>query len=1027
MVCSGFDHQDVYLSKSPPVSANTYFTGSPVNIQAVAQVFASAPEGISGACAHHFDDLDAPPPFWELAKPPGSNASLTKDGNFKAAFTPDIAGDYVLTFTACPTLCTVVFPGIQAFELGPIPVQVTVKAASTLHFPPQTQPVLPDFSFTCGTPAHAPCVPSFFSEEDRDYKCDGGGGVIDPQWVTVKAGQQDVFDYVLAEGQVGQSRVSRKDAPWNHYSQDHQFFIDLDEPYRYLVSSAPEDSAAPNRIQSEWEIASYPESFRPTIGDRVSVFGYWVHDCGHDPFYTEVHPPVGIATHRVRPVLIPESAGLGQNVYAPGVVSDVYFNRQGGELTDNCSDTGLHLPGAGQDNSHLSNFCVPDPYGLNPIRRPYEYNIYLPPNPHDVLKAAGFANPPEVGLYLDPQFGPGIQPKIDIIEPGQGNFTAKGTYLHVTIDLTTFTGDVYSGRIVAAWKYPAPDNWGLKEYQVRLNSLNVEDDGDFIGVGEWNLWMNLPNTEQEWTKVINGDVDEGTYTFGGKRFETESTVPGRNLGPDVMLFPEQMMRLVLAGYEDDGIETSDDAGFVGHVSVQSDVTVDIHAPNYCHDSSPEIGFAGFTIAGSTCTYYTANMQIIPVGPVTAALTSIGQDLYDASVVHAGDLGMCLKTLAIACFDKTPPLDFEDWHPNTVHPVNPSLLGIAEGFEEQELEEFSFTDISPEDLKHEFAVLSEDVVDAVLTEWRNEFEVSFLNDHPAWEMLVLEAALPPGKFDQYFGEVDFIRPVFGDTDCDLTVGAKDALMDLRLTAHFVSGAPCFNVSDANCDGAHDALDALAKLRYAAHLSGLPQAAGAIDCPDIGTEIHLTIDLPPTTPTPTPSHTPTPTPTATPGPSVTPTPTPTATPGPSATPTPTPTATPTPTPTPDVTAPVFTNQSASTNEVYDAGPGSPPCTPLTVTYSVAIDDPSGLMPGGVKFQWYFDDTHGGPQVYAPSVPAPTFNGVSGKWEVTIDPPDYTVVPPFAGGIHYYWEATDTHGNTSTTDPTSTTVWDCDAIIT
>jgi hypothetical protein len=78
-----------------------------------------------------------------------------------------------------------------------------------------------------------------------------------------------------------------------------------DSPYRRLVATRIEwGGGFSNALGVEWEINSYPEFFWPTPGDRVSVWGYWIHDCGHEG-YTEIHPPVGAAVHRTSPVRIP--------------------------------------------------------------------------------------------------------------------------------------------------------------------------------------------------------------------------------------------------------------------------------------------------------------------------------------------------------------------------------------------------------------------------------------------------------------------------------------------------------------------------------------------------------------------------------------------------------------------------------------------------------------------------------------------------------------------------------------------------
>lgn len=59
-------------------------------------------------------------------------------------------------------------------------------------------------------------------------------------------------------------------------------------------------------------------------------------------------------------------------------------------------------------------------------------------------------------------------------------------------------------------------------------------------------------------------------------------------------------------------------------------------------------------------------------------------------------------------------------------------------------------------------------------------------------------------------------IAGDTDCDATVDAVDALQVLRETAGLPAGAECLPAGDVNCDGARTAVDALFILRHVAAL-------------------------------------------------------------------------------------------------------------------------------------------------------------------------------------------------------------------
>ncbi|HSP56201.1 MAG TPA: dockerin type I domain-containing protein, partial [Dehalococcoidia bacterium] len=71
-------------------------------------------------------------------------------------------------------------------------------------------------------------------------------------------------------------------------------------------------------------------------------------------------------------------------------------------------------------------------------------------------------------------------------------------------------------------------------------------------------------------------------------------------------------------------------------------------------------------------------------------------------------------------------------------------------------------------------------------------------------------------------------VFGDMDCDHSVGSNDALELLRLVASIGSPTSCSQSTDVNCDGATNAVDALEILLY---VVSAPYTVSA-GCPPIG---------------------------------------------------------------------------------------------------------------------------------------------------------------------------------------------------
>src|SRR5207253_549923 len=100
--------------------------------------------------------------------------------------------------------------------------------------------------------------------------CSGGGfahGFDLPQWEFVSPFPQ----WRLLEGVVTRSLpVSRDDNPFNHDDHDADLFVSPDPAMRGLLSAGRNET----EIEVEWEHELVPEQYWPSIGDRVSDFGY---------------------------------------------------------------------------------------------------------------------------------------------------------------------------------------------------------------------------------------------------------------------------------------------------------------------------------------------------------------------------------------------------------------------------------------------------------------------------------------------------------------------------------------------------------------------------------------------------------------------------------------------------------------------------------------------------------------------------------------------------------------------------------
>jgi hypothetical protein len=708
--------------------------------------------------------------WWLEEQPVDSTAQLFDEATLSPRLRLDKAGTYVVRLVVCPDGCEIQPPG---GHLAPIPVapgefiDVTIQALESAPLGPETTPaVVPSSSVGFSTPPGG--------------QCSSLAGLFAKQWWAVRQ-IETPDDYRVLEGSVVHSRVSRKDAPWNHRSQDANFHIKPDLKYSDIQfeSDDPGDPGPndPRPIEVEWERNSIPERYRPTPGDRASIFGYWVTDCGHGR--PEIHPPVGIAVHRPRPIRVPDTetftelggAIAGRGIYVPGVITDMFFGKDGGALIDCGLTAGLanaeRVPVPGQPGPGAPD-CVPPP-SLNGV---FQFDIFLPRNPQVTMRQAGFTTVPPVPLYIQRDaITPGPEPDIDIKTDPSGILT----YLHVTLDLRGYTGSTYAYRIAAGWVLPSADNWGLARFKLGLNRLNVAD----ADPGNWRLWVNTNNATnesfatQEWVQIINYGV-RNLEDFGGRPWETG--LPGepgappadRSLGPDLLRYPHQYAQPIpgprdygilfhTTGYEDHPV-VDDDAGTVLRSRLEPGTPYTL--PNDCTPSEQAGG-----LAYSGCEHYTAEVNVVP-GPALppAILSPEAQRLADQYVLR------CQGPLC-----KGGDLDAIVAAPLEAFPVDPLDAPLAVGaearefaafepFEPAERETTSLTDITIADFYRD--VLAARRTDpALLGRALGELHAVFIarikDRSTAREAIldaqVLRASLPPDLWARYFSDLPSPRP------------------------------------------------------------------------------------------------------------------------------------------------------------------------------------------------------------------------------------------------------------------------------
>lgn len=708
-------------------------------------------------------------PFDWTFQPPGGSAAVLQGGSPTDAdplnpyFVPDLVGDYEVALTYCRQTCIdEPIPGES------IPLQyrsITIHVRDSIVVPPESEPELP--------PSARQPTPFFSGSGDgpcltRDESVPGTSlelNAVFPQWVTTEH-WDGADDYAWLEGAVVKAGVAGVDGEVNHITHDVDFAVDPDPTFQGVANHVT--------MGVEWETRSFPDAMRPLPGDRVSTYGFHIYDCDHDDD-TEIHPPVVTAVQRPRPIAIPESLGFGSNVYVPGIITDIYANKTAGEITSNCSLSGLHQPGHYGAlpffpfYGPIPGACIENPHPLDRSGG-FVFNIYLPPNPAKLMAEGGRSAAP-APLYCvvgdvpceDVQPPGSPEPVVTVETETDPDTEEQFKYLQVTLDLSSLQSFDYSRRITAGWVYPAPDavadNWGLSRYQVQIDSLTVHDSGDALEVdaGDWRFWVAINNTDQVWTQMFNGDVADGTEDFGGRPWATESSDSGRSLGSHLLLFPAEnpprfsrdLSRRVYvhsSGYDD---EFWDDP--LG-------VVADLRLPTSAVAQSPH---SSLSSQGA----YALNYQVFGLGSVgPEGLTDAGFALSEQFTLRPSETGLCTPVgslcVLLPAFDKLS----EPWHPADIRlsPGDPPLVWSEQKvFTPQRFE--WHTELTMEELRANIDKVRElypEWAEGFVAELREEFDLVHgtpLEGDYGRALPPLEIAIPPDLWLEHFGDLDPTPP------------------------------------------------------------------------------------------------------------------------------------------------------------------------------------------------------------------------------------------------------------------------------
>ena len=196
-----------------------------------------------------------------------------------------------------------------------------------------------------------------------------------------------------ATGIVRVSHVARDDAPGEHAFHDYNANLVPDGGSRYVLGGdpsahtsnyapgGPDEAESLGRLHFEWESgATVPAFAWPTDGDRTTMWGSWIWDCGHwqdaagsvTGERTEFHPLTGMVIYRRAPYL----------PHKLRTQTDVFISSQG-TLAHAVQACGARLkPISPTEYGPDLRACVQAPQNQRqPVARSYSFFVPAPPRP----------------------------------------------------------------------------------------------------------------------------------------------------------------------------------------------------------------------------------------------------------------------------------------------------------------------------------------------------------------------------------------------------------------------------------------------------------------------------------------------------------------------------------------------------------------------------------------------------------------------------------------------------------------------
>jgi hypothetical protein len=229
--------------------------------------------------------------------------------------------------------------------------------------------------------------------QDGCQRSDFGIGFnTSPEWVYINRDPT----IRMAAGVVRVPHASLQDSILQHRSFDFNANLVPEKKFQYLIAGSPSagtNNFAPGggeefgRLHFEWESATLPFFAWPTNGDRATIWGSWIWDCGHwtsvennsggtvTGEHSELHPLNGIAVNRSTPTL----SRRGESE------TDVFISNEGdaAHAAEQCALSHQPLAGAPypQYDAGYQPCATSTANQIQPLARSYQFFVPAPPKP----------------------------------------------------------------------------------------------------------------------------------------------------------------------------------------------------------------------------------------------------------------------------------------------------------------------------------------------------------------------------------------------------------------------------------------------------------------------------------------------------------------------------------------------------------------------------------------------------------------------------------------------------------------------